>query len=831
MHAAAESNRDRSDPWSLGAIAVMLTAALVKATIVIEPFPHWSQDPTLVPAPTTALGPAATLGINALILLAATLVIARAESLRPRWVGPLAAAGVVPVAVHALVGGVSISDAHVGLSWVASVYAAVAVWAVAHQTRARALTLAVVLGAVAMLAAKGALQVLVEHPATVASFRANRELFLAANGWSPGSPMALAFERRLLQREATAWFGLANVLVTLAAFAADAGVGLSVHAWRRRAGTLAIIGSSALALCGLGLVVAGGSKGGYAAAAIGLATLAFVDLARAGAARVPALAPFAVRIARWLPSLLAAALLAVITLRGLLGERLGELSLLFRWFYAQAAARILAAGHWPLGVGPDGFKDAYLLHKNPLSPEEVTSPHNVLLDWVAALGLGGAAWAGLWVAAVVALGLPLARAVTATPNAALGPSPADTRPDLRVAFLVFSIVTIAGVWTEAAAATPEASLARAAGLLAATLIAAAILRILGRSDLAAIPADSLDSAPAPLAAAGIPLALLGLIDMAPIAVGSSSWTLIALAAVAAPGTPNAHRETIGKGFAVLGGVAGLVTVILAASTILPWERRLARAAHEVLPLASLRARAIEYPALAATPIGPALARELDADARALLGVGSGLGHDGRADALLARIGDALPAALERAWTILDEARAAAPLHGPTAEAASRVAAQRAQSAMQSTMQAPLHASTPGHAHAVVWMRRSIDAAREGTRTRRGRAAAHLWLATVLENAEPLVPGSSDHVAPAVRTAAEHDPFNAHTAARLARTLKAAPRSPTDAAEAVAWARRALDLNADLRLDPIRQLSAQTVSELRAIVQEAGSRGTGLPGDG
>ncbi|MFG0252354.1 MAG: O-antigen ligase family protein, partial [Phycisphaerales bacterium JB038] len=72
-----------------------------------------------------------------------------------------------------------------------------------------------------------------------------------------------------------------------------------------------------------------------------------------------------------------------------------ELSLLFRWQYLIGALRIFV--HEPLlGVGPDDFKAAYLLFKPAFSPEEITSPHSVLFDYLATLGLGGAALGALF---------------------------------------------------------------------------------------------------------------------------------------------------------------------------------------------------------------------------------------------------------------------------------------------------------------------------------------------------------------------------------------------------------------------------------------------------
>ena len=53
--------------------------------------------------------------------------------------------------------------------------------------------------------------------------------------------------------------------------------------------------------------------------------------------------------------------------------------------------------HALTGVGPDGFQQAYLFAKNPLSPEEVSSPHSILFDWLSTLGVAGLAWGALLV--------------------------------------------------------------------------------------------------------------------------------------------------------------------------------------------------------------------------------------------------------------------------------------------------------------------------------------------------------------------------------------------------------------------------------------------------
>lgn len=55
---------------------------------------------------------------------------------------------------------------------------------------------------------------------------------------------------------------------------------------------------------------------------------------------------------------------------------------------------------WP-GVSPAGFTDLYLLFKSPFNPEEIVSTHNVFIDYVVMLGIGGLAWSALLLAWLV----------------------------------------------------------------------------------------------------------------------------------------------------------------------------------------------------------------------------------------------------------------------------------------------------------------------------------------------------------------------------------------------------------------------------------------------
>lgn len=63
-------------------------------------------------------------------------------------------------------------------------------------------------------------------------------------------------------------------------------------------------------------------------------------------------------------------------------------SLQYRFQY-WAASQDLLAKHWWFGVGPGGFRTAYLLEKRPEASEEIADPHNLFFDLHACAGLLG----------------------------------------------------------------------------------------------------------------------------------------------------------------------------------------------------------------------------------------------------------------------------------------------------------------------------------------------------------------------------------------------------------------------------------------------------------
>ncbi|HEV7786844.1 MAG TPA: O-antigen ligase family protein, partial [Thermoanaerobaculia bacterium] len=436
----------------------------LRAMSGITTLPYWDFDPLIYEASMVGLGPAGSLACDVLILLGAGLCIL-ATARQPTdgagklWIGcaVLVGLGLEPILYHGWLGQwATIQQQRVGASWGSAMIAGLALMRLCRDDRYRAAVFAGVLGFVTVLALKGAHQMLIEHPETVADFKHNSEQIFAAQGWTPESSMAKGYQRRLMQNEATGWFGLSNVFASYGAMGVVGFAGLALCVWRepraqardaRRAGHPnrgALIAASTGLLASIAAVAMAQSKGGTAVALLGAAFLGLILAIRFGKPRLLA-SRLATRPAllRPLPIALTLVPLAAVVARGLIGERLGELSLLFRWFYMQGATRIATGyelngvhvGNWLLGVGPDGFKDAYLVAKNPLNPEEIVSPHSILFDWWADLGVFGLAWGALffvwlwWIGAAIS---PSLREGAGERTEITGGASSDCRPFIRL---------------------------------------------------------------------------------------------------------------------------------------------------------------------------------------------------------------------------------------------------------------------------------------------------------------------------------------------------------------------------------------------------------------
>ena len=777
------------------ALATVLACVLTQGVVTHDPFPWWAEDATVLAVPSTGLFPLGAILLNLVTILAAGVVCLTNTAERGRIVRgqlvqtALLLVGAVGVAAHAaFVGGGSIDNVVIGLSWLSALSAGVAACSIRDNPKLVRMTFGTLLAGLAMIAIKAGVQTFIEHPATVATFRANKEAFFAARGWSVGSPMARSFEHRLVQPDATGWFGLSNIVSTFGAAASVASLGLLLAARR--------LGAALMFFAGFTLLVLGGSKGGYAAACLGVCVLAAAFLVpRFKQARLSS-------VITWLPLAAILGVTTAVIARGLIGEQLGERSILFRAYYLEASARIFTQ-HPLLGTGPDGYQAAYMLAKNPLSPEEISSPHHVLLDFACTLGLPGLAWGLLWLVWVLRLG-PALLITGAVPEPS-DTEPVNVRDEIRPIFLVFAAATVLGTLSELATATPESAGVRFGGLFAATTLAAFLLPLL--SPAAAGPV---------LAAGGVVLAMLGLLDMAPINAGSAGWYAMLLAGSGAASTrlplvrllrfgiDDGTRASRVLWLAVVGGT--LVLVAWAAPGVARWQANLRESFDAVAPASRLHA---EMDDIFSGRVTDADARQTFADNLKVLGVDV---QTTPGPEIARRVQDHRLSAAIDALPLLQIAAADQPSHHPTREAACRLqlqiatwlhergetkpALEAASNALALTIM--LSTNRPHSASTFAWRATVIEAVADIRND-----PPHLWVPMAVQ---------------ALTAAAAADPYGVQHPARLAELL-ATHSKPIEAAS---WAQKALDLSANTRLDPsgTRTLPPERAARLKKIIEAA-----------
>ncbi len=558
---------DTAEPASPAArVVALILAALIllpqalRATADFNPLPYWDSDPlTFIPS-ITGLTPGLSLGLDTLVMVASAAALALGWWPRGRV---LALASVAAALVLTFWVRGSYADARLAGAWCSGLVGAVALAGLCREPLVRGVCAAILLGLIGLLLAKGAVQWFIEHPAAVESFKRNRAIVLASNGWEEGSSMARAYERRLMQQEASGWFGLSNVY---ASFSAAFSIALAVLLiGLRRAGGGVLLALGVGVLCAATALAFAGSKGGFAAAALG-AVAAGLLLGFRGRGWVT--------LAGGLGVALCALVIAGVVIRGLIGERLGELSLLFRWFYWQGAARMFASGP----TGPAGFQDAYLLAKPPISPEEVQSAHNAPVDWLATLW-----WPGVLV--LVVFLMLLYRAGRAAVNASAAPRDDDfTRAaGPRAVLLALSLLTLGGLFLDRGLLTENVIAARLGGLILAAVIA------LGVWHAARLAPSVLALA---LSAGAITLAAHAMIEVTGTNQSAAGlwWSAIAIAA----GASSAHAGRVRTAWRhqpiTLGVVAVAVSAFVAARSadrFVNIDADLRRAADACRPVAEV----------------------------------------------------------------------------------------------------------------------------------------------------------------------------------------------------------------------------------------------------
>ncbi len=371
----------------------VMAPVLLPLVVVFSPMLHLDVDPRHVSA--DALSPI-SFGPTGIMWLAAASILISASVLavtvwaggRIRWWSCLGvAAGIVPCCWH--LSDHFTSRLHAG-TWLAAACLGLATLHLAQFQRPRRICIAALIAVALPLAMQSAWYVYVEHPDTVQSFQDNLEQSLSARGLSADSPEAAKYRTRLEGNDAIGAVGMSNVQGSVVASLLILTLVTALFAWRNRAGWLRVACAVGIVLMGAWTLKLTQSKGAVMAllAVLGLGIMLW--LVRRSSRKLSHLAP-------WLCLLVVVAGSGAVLLRGVAGppdDHLGERSLLFRFHYWQGATGMLAdsPSDLVLGVGPGPFKDRYEQTRNPISPEIVSSTHNVFVDYAVMLGLGGFAW-------------------------------------------------------------------------------------------------------------------------------------------------------------------------------------------------------------------------------------------------------------------------------------------------------------------------------------------------------------------------------------------------------------------------------------------------------
>lgn len=578
-----------ADPVRRWAATGLLAAVAIRILVATGFEARFEVDPALDPLPFAGLGPFASWMVD-LLLLACSGLALLAERRSGRGVDPvtmaLALLPALPVAFHGLS---DAADLHRGSAWLSAAIAAAAAAHLSRDPSSRRLLVVGLLAIAVPLVAKGLVQALVDHPRTVAFFEENREAFLAERGWDPEGTAAANFERRLRQVEATGWFGLANLVSALAAFATVGLAGCAAVARGRSRWILAIA-----ALAAGGLVALNFSKGAVVATAFGFACLA---IGRGGKTS---------RVSLAITAMVAVAFLAA-PLRGVFEHwspgTLGERSLLFRSQYLDGGLRILPQAI-PLGIGPEGIQPAYLLAKSPRAPEDVTSLHSAFADWLVTLGPLGLAWAAL-----------AFRLVWSREPSGDGAGLPDPMRDAAAVTFALVAALLAAAYAEPFLVDGWWLLVRIGGSFAAVGVAAA-----AGAALASAGPDRLRAVA--LAAAGV-LLVLGQVEMVLFAVGPVAFAGVALGAASAiPPRPLGEARPV-AGFGLVNAALVAVAALVVLAGAVPQRKADAladEAAGAVAPLAAIREG---WPTIREAPVGSELVSGLVDEVTSIAGVEAG----------------------------------------------------------------------------------------------------------------------------------------------------------------------------------------------------------------
>lgn len=756
------------DKLAWAGLLLVVVLCFARAMIEHDPFPWWQSDPFRFAPPITGLTPRWALLLNAGIVLGSG-VMTLGQFLRGRHT-PIVSCAFVLIALgvlcyHMLSDSERVLEASTIAAGVATLISASQASSVPGAQR---LVGSLAIGFALVLTLVGAYEVFVTHAQTLQTYEQSRESFLAARGWSDGSFETMAYERRLRNPDPLAWFGLTNVF---ASFVAASGAGLlsiAMASWRSRRQTATIVGIGGL-VCIFGLVLTG-SKGGIGVLLIGLALGAACVLTQSR------------RIDGRIIIGLCLFVLFGLALRGVIGEQLGERSLLFRWQYLVGSVRIWLQDPL-LGCGPSAFQDQYALLKPALSPEDVASPHDVLFAWIATLGVGG-----------VALGAYMGRVLLGIRNADLRDTPEQQMDDgllLRFGLMLVIIPTLLALNMQSSVLSlPEMSPILMGALLWAGL-SLAVLR-------SALEQHTIRLGLLVVAAVLMVHAMIEVTGT--LIVSAPLWAMmIGIASSRAPSETTKQPGSLVMLIALLGTLA----VMLGRwGPINAWERELHEAAADATRVADAHALldALEFSPDRDVQLGQAMS---------LLSEVSRTPLRPTLDSILPALDQVEYEARQIAIEHLGQALAARPWHTQT-----RVALSQQMLWMASVLQAvgeDGRASAQWDAALALFEGVSMD------------AGGHRWAGRVWEGRVSAFPQSPDreqwllfaqlNLEQAIELA-PHDPQTALRLMELAIDLG-------DRTGAQGWARRAIDLHEQTRLDPLRGLSEDELARAVWVADDSG----------
>lgn len=406
----------------LAVTLALLTLIVLPGVVQMQPAIYFDFDPRsdVGRQPITSLGPMGAAWFHATCMLVAAIALGTHAWLggRIRWVAcALAGIGMLTCTWQMTR---HFDNALFGGGWIAAVALALAVVHLGEHESVRRWLVAGLIALLVPFVLDAGWYVLVEHPQTVAHFQNNERELIESRGWEVGSAAHRAYTQRLHADEALGAFGLSNLFGSVAAALTVLATAVAVGLLHRRSRRWAFVAGGA-ALAGAVTVWLTDSRGAVMALPVGLVLIVLAWGTR-----------------RWKPLqwlaptaaiLLVVAAIGVVLVRGAAGPpetAEGERSLLFRAYYWQGAARMMVdqlPGSALVGLGTAGFEAGYLQAKPPQSPEEVKSAHNVFVDYIAMLGVGGLAWSALLLMWLWQGGRAAARALADPQHEAEQPEP------------------------------------------------------------------------------------------------------------------------------------------------------------------------------------------------------------------------------------------------------------------------------------------------------------------------------------------------------------------------------------------------------------------------